>query len=162
MIGVSPISLNAFWNCAAASVNWVSRNSRSPCLFRFLPSSCSQPASAATLPSRPDDTSTTRRIGPMLQAVRACALRRLMERATIHSVVGVINGLRLSIYLPSYLIPQQHRQVTPPFTMRATRLDCDPGADARLSRPAHRDRDGVAVDVGLVAGRRGDTQRALD
>src|SRR5215475_2491334 len=145
MIGDSPTSLSAFWNCAAASMNWVSRNSRSPCLFRFLPSSCSQPASAATLPSRPDDTSTTRRIEPMFRAVHARSLKRPMERATIHSVVEVINGLRLSIYLLSHLIPQQHRQVTPPFTLRAMGLDCDPGADARLSRPAHRDRDGVAA-----------------
>lgn len=61
----------------------------------------------------------------MIRAMRVRSLKRLMERATIHSVVGVINGLRLSIYLLSHLIPQQHGEVTPPFTLRAMGLECD-------------------------------------
>jgi hypothetical protein len=36
----------------------------------------------------------------MMLAVRARSLTRLMEGATIHSDVGGINGLRLSIYYP--------------------------------------------------------------
>src|SRR3979409_484046 len=119
MIGESSTAVSAFWNCAAESMNWVSRNSRRPCLFRFLPSSCSHPARLATLASRPHDASTTLRIGTKIRAMRVRSLKRLMERATIHSDVGGINGLRLSIYLLSHLIPQQHHEVTPPVTRRA-------------------------------------------
>jgi hypothetical protein len=57
----------------------------------------------------------------------ARSLKRLMERATIHSDVGVINGLRLPIFI-SLSAASSVEMVTPPVTLRAKRLECDDGA----------------------------------
>src|SRR5262245_59565323 len=119
MIG-SSTSLSARWYSVAASTNCVSRNMRLPCLTRLRPSSCSQP----TLQSTVHERSTTPSV-----AVRACALRRLMERATIHSGVGGINVLRALHTTPAVYYPApcggRHRDVTPPGTLQDMGLDCD-------------------------------------
>jgi hypothetical protein len=47
-----------------------------------------------------------------------------MERGTIHSDVGVINGLRLPIFI-SLSRGNSAGMVTPPVTLRAMQLECD-------------------------------------
>ena len=60
--------------------------------------------------------------------MRARSLKRLMERGTIHSDVGVINGLRLPIFI-SLSRGHSAGMVTPPVTLRAMRLECDEPVD---------------------------------
>src|SRR5256885_13704162 len=115
-------------------MNSVSRNRRFPRRVRLRPSSWSQP------PSTTHETSTTLRT----VAMRARSVRRLMERATIHSDVGGINGLRAPDLLPSVHLAEALRGDTTWHDARnQTRL--------RPSWQAERQRDRIICDVGLVA-----------
>src|ERR1041384_1466544 len=137
MIG-SSTSFSARWYSAAESMNCVSRNSRLPLRMRLRPSSCSQPHMPA---STALETSTTLRT----LAMRARSLKRLMERATIHTGVGGINGLRV-IHLRSEVcwVKVLRGDTGWHGARKATRL--------RLWQ-AHRERDRVVFEVGFITGR---------
>src|SRR3954463_8244251 len=116
-------------------MNCVSRNRRLPWRTRLRPSSCSQPHKPQ---STTHETSTTLRE----LAMRARSVKRLMERATIHSGVGGINGLRLI-----HLLSRERTAIAPTGDTpwhggwTATRM--------RL-RPHEREVDRVVVEVCLV------------
>src|SRR5258706_1829670 len=97
--------------------------------MRLRASSCSQPRQ----PSTTDDASTTLRT----VEIRARSRRRLMERATIHSRVGGINGLR-TLDLLSVHYQRKAYQVTPPGTMQESRLACDWQARAPIASATDR------------------------